>query len=196
MSVFLVVIIITISFLGSELQSSVIAESNSPEKVYLRVFLFGISLIKMTIEVARLEPENAHLYLRVNGKLVGISLTPDRTDKDSIVNYLTSPLMKAVDIKYVDICAEIGVKNGNFAAVMIAEMLRAIYCAFTSFIKSKQVLSEKHRITADGRENRLFISFFGIIRVTPANIIYSLFAAYARKLRFMRNAERKVKYDT
>ncbi len=192
MSVFFVIVIVTVAFLGSELQASVVFKSSAPDKMYLKVFLFGISIIRIGMKIEKLMPSSAYLFVRVNGKRTGISLKPDRTDKDSIINYLTSPLFKAIDIKYMDIFAEIGVENGNFAAVMIAELFRAAYCAFTSYIKSKQLLAEKHVFTANGKQNKLFIRFFGIIRVTPANIIYSLFAAFARKMSFMRAAKRKV----
>lgn len=196
MSVFLVVLIILVSFLGSEIQSSAIAESHAPDRISLKAFVFGISILKLDIVLEKLEPSSARLRFDVNGKKIAVSLTPDKTDKDSVANYLTSPLMKAIDIKYSDLRADIGVKNGDFAAVLIAEALRTAYCSFVSFIKSKQLLSEKHVITANGRENMLYIRFFGIIRVSPANIICSLFAAFARKARFARAAKRKVKNDS
>ena len=191
MSVFFVVAVIVLSFLGSELQSSAVFESRAPDKIQFKAFVFGISVIKLKIAILEAEPEVACLRTEINGKTVRLSLRPDRTDKNSLASYLTSPLFKTVDVKYMETVAEVGVKKGNFAAVMIAGAMRAAYCAFVSFVKSRQLLAEKHVFRANGNENKLFVRFFGIIRVAPANIIFSLFSALAEKIRLGRAAGKR-----
>ncbi len=201
MSVFLCVSILVLTLLGAELQASVRLHADIPKnRIESKILLFGLSIMRVIISFSELDIANKYVRLKVNGKEIGIALTTDRDNADSVINYMTNPIMNAIDFKYFNLTVTAGVNNDPFASAMLLQVMRTAYASAVAFIKNRQDLDTDQRFIMNYANNNFEAEFFGIIGLTIANIIFSFFVALARKIKNKvkngRNNDNKYRTET
>lgn len=195
-SVFFCILIIFLTLLGTDLKASVKLEANVLNNAYfLKIFIFGVSIMRVIVSLSEVDIRNRYIWLDINGKPIGIALTTDRENKDSILNYMSNPLVAAIDFKYFDFSITLGRKNNPFATAMALQAVQSVYASVVAVIKSRQDLATKQNFTMDYTDNVLKFDFFGIISLTLANIIFSFLSALTKKIKTAFEKNRRNKYD-
>lgn len=194
MSVFLTVAIIILTLICGEWKISFTVTANVLKNKYnVCLFIFGISIIRLDISYDGFVPSLKYVWLKINDNRTGVSLTFDENDKDSIAHYMSNPLAKAIDIKYIRADAFIGAAGFDSESALVVQFLRMALASCVSWLKSMQKLDFAGNVRAVFGKDSLKISVFGIIGTTPANIIYSFISAYFEKNNRNRVVRRRVK---
>lgn len=184
MSVFLTVLVISLAFVCGEWKASVRAESDElPFECAVSIYVFGVSIIRLRISFDGFVPALRCVWLKVNGRRLGISLTFDENDKNSIAGYLSNPLAKAVDIKSLFVKLRLGIAGYAGSTVIAIQFIRLALSAALTVLKGMQRVDFRSDIRADFGKNRAKLHVFGIIGLSPVNIIYSFAAAFVKKVR-------------
>lgn len=196
MSVFLCITIIFLTFFGSDLRVSAAFDADAANNEYfIKLYFFGISILRITVAFVGFDVKNRYLRLRLNKKEIGIALTSDRTNKDSILNYMSNPLIGAIDFRYFDFTVIVGAADNAFLSAMALQVIKSIYFSFVAVIKNKQDLDTDEKFIMDYVGNNVKLRFYGIISLTPANIIFSLLIALSDKISAaIRAKEAKIDY--
>lgn len=196
MSVFLCVSILLLTLVGADLQASVGLRADIlKNSIEAKIMVFGISIMRVRVSFSEFDLKNRYVWLKINKKPIGIALTTDKENKDSILNYMTNPIMNAIDFKYFDLSVIVGRINNPFLTAMVLQTIRTGYSAFVAFIKNRQDLDTDQSFVMNYTEDTLKIDFFGIISITLANIIFSFFIAIIRKIKDNLKKRRKSKDD-
>lgn len=192
MSVFLCVSILILTLFGAELQASVDFHANLLKNAMdVKIMAFGISIMRVKVSFIELDLANKYVWIKINKKSLGIALTTDRDNKDSILNYMTNPIINAIDFKYFDLFVNAGICENPFMTAMLLQTVRMGFASVVSYIKNRQDLETDKSFVMNYFENVLKIGFFGIISITLANIIFSFFVAIVRKIRTNMKTRRK-----
>lgn len=193
MSVFLCTAIIILTFLGADLRMTLDLRAAATKNDYFMKFiLFGISIIRVRISYDGFDLGKRYLWLKINGRSVGIALTADMLNPDSVFNYISSPILKALDFKYINLKLTLGIANDAFLSAMALQLIRSVYYSAVAVIANRQILKTEEKFIVDCAGNNANIELIGIISLTPANIIYSLFKAFGRKMRATKAKEVRV----
>lgn len=194
MPVFLaVVIIVLILFCGEWRISFTVAANVLHNEYNVCMYIFGISIIRLNISYDDFVPSLKYVWIKINDKRMGISLTFDENNKDSIAHYMSNPIAKAVDIKYIRTDALIGAAGFDSESALVVQFMRMALASCVSWLKSMQKLDFAGNVKAVFGKDSLSIYIFGIIGATPANIIYSFIAAYFEKHNRKKVVRRSVK---
>lgn len=151
--------------------------------IYIKIMIFGISAIKIKAEFIEFDVFRRYLWLRIKGKTVGIALTADTDNQDSVLNYLANPILKFIDFRFFDINIAIGVAKNAFLTAFIVMGIKSLIFSVISVIKCSQTLKTYERFNAVYGNNCVKADFFGIISMTPANIIFSFVYASIDKIK-------------
>ena len=181
MSVLFTVILIVLLALCGEWRASIRAEADIlANECTLTVNVFGLSVIRVRISLDGFMPAQRYLWLKANGNRIGISLTADASVKDSIVNYLNNPLAGAIDVKTLFVKVRLGAAGFDAESALAVQFVRLLLAAGVTMLKGMQRVEFRSDVrTAKDNAAKLYV--FGIIGVSPANIIYSFAAAFAKK---------------
>ena len=191
MAIFLTVTILVITVLCGEWRASFTAEADITGKKYLiKVMVFGVSILRLDISPDGFAPALGYVWLRVNGKRRGISLTTDESDKDSIIRYLRNPLTDALDVHRMSLGVRIGAAGYDAESALLVQLVRMAAAAGVTVLKGMQRVDFSGRIRADFGKNTLRIYAKGIMGACPANIIYGFAAAAVRKAAAKMRGER------
>lgn len=157
---------------------------------YIALFFFGVSIIKLNVEFATFDWNARKLTLKVNGRDFSTVFAP-KGEKDSILNYLASPIFSIIDFIYFDIDFRFGYAKNAFVTMAVLQAVRMTAQAATAIIKSSQPLDVKETFTPEYNKDAVKLCFDGIISISIANIIYSLIHAHRIKIR--KNSARPAK---
>lgn len=195
MSVFLCISILLLTLVGADLQASVDAHADILKNtIEAKIMVFGISIMRVRVSFIEFDLKNRYVWIKINNKPTGIALTVDKNNKDSILNYMTNPIMNAIDFKYFDLSVTVGRMNNPFFTAMVLQAVRTGYAALVAYIKNRQDLDTDQKFVMNYAEDMLKIDFFGIISITLANIIFSFIVAIIRKIKD-KLKRRRTKYD-
>lgn len=182
MSVFLCLTIVILTFLGADMRMTLdLRVAATKNDYFMKFILFGISILRVKISYDGFDLAKRYLWLKINGRSVGIALTADTLNPDSILNYITSPILKALDFKYINLKLTLGIANDAFLSAMALQLIRSVYYSAVAVIANRQILKTEEKFIIDYAGNNVNVELIGIISLTPANIIYSLFKAFGRK---------------
>lgn len=183
MSVFLCITIILLTLFGADLRMSAAFDADAANNDYfIKLYFFGISVIRITVSFVSFDIRSRYLRLRLNKKEIGIALTTDRTNKESILNYMSNPLMRAIDFRYFDLTVIMGAAGNAFLSAMALQVVKSAYHSLVAVVKNRQDLDTDERFIMDYAGNNVKLRFYGIISLTPANIIFSLIIALSDKI--------------
>ncbi len=184
MSVFLCLTIVILTFLGADMRMTLdLRVAATKNDYFMKFILFGISILRVKISYDGFDLAKRYLWLKINGRSVGIALTADTLNPDSILNYITSPILKALDFKYINLKLTLGIANDAFLSAMALQLIRSVYYSAVAVIANRQILKTEEKFIIDYAGNNVNVELIGIISLTPANIIYSLFKAFGRKVK-------------
>lgn len=196
MSVFLCITIISLTFFGADLRLSAAFDADAANNDYfVKIYIFGISVIRITVSFVGFDIATRYLRLRLNKKEIGIALTADRSNKDSVLNYMSNPLMSAIDFRYFDLTVILGSAGNAFLSAMALQTIKSAYYSLIAVVKNRQDLDTDGRFIMDYAGNNVKLRFYGIISITPANIIFSLIIALSDKISAAVKTKRRQKFD-
>lgn len=181
MSVFLCISIISLAVFGADLRITVSADVDAVKNEYFaKIYVFRLSIMRVIISFIEFDIIHRYLWLGINGRAVGLALTADRSNADSILNYMSSPVLGAVDFRQFDLRVSVGSAENAFVAAMALQSIRTAFAVIVAYIRSRQHLAVREEFVMEG-EKSLKLRFHGIISLTPANIIFSLLTAAGTK---------------
>lgn len=173
-----------LTFLGADMRMTLdLRVAATKNDYFMKFILFGISILRVKISYDGFDLAKRYLWLKINGRSVGIALTADTLNPDSILNYITSPILKALDFKYINLKLTLGIANDAFLSAMALQLIRSVYYSAVAVIANRQILKTEEKFIIDYAGNNVNVELIGIISLTPANIIYSLFKAFGRKVK-------------
>ena len=149
---------------------------------HFSLFFFGISVFKVKVKILSFDAKTRRVSLQINKKVFVTSFTPE-TESDSILNYITMPLFSIIDFIYINAHFRFGYKNDAFLTMLAVETVQIASYAFLSVLKSSQELKISESFVPVYGKDDFSFDFDGIITVSIANIIYSVFFALGRKLK-------------
>lgn len=193
MSVFLCITLIALTFFASDLRLSAAFDADAANNEYfIKIYFFGLSVLRMSVSFKHFDLRRRHLTLGINKKEVGITFTADRNDKDSVLNYMSNPLMSAIDFRYLDLTVIMGGADNAFLSAMALQLVKSAYFSLVAVIKNRQDLDTDEKFIMDYAGNNIKLRLYGIISITPANIIFSLLTALIDKLSSVRKKEARI----
>lgn len=160
-------------------------------KYTINICVFGINIMRTEISYDGFVPALGYIWLRSGDKRIGISLTGDENERDSLRHYLASPLAAALDVKSLRIDAGIGAAGYDAESALLAEAARLFAAVFVSGLKSMQKAEISGSVHAAFGKDMLELYIYGIIGATPANIIYGFIAAFVKKHVVIRERDEK-----
>ncbi len=147
----------------------------------IKVCVFGISIIRLDLAFDGFTPALGYVWLKANGRRVGISLTADESDRDSVLRYLHNPLADAVDVYRMRVGVRLGIAGYDAETAFAVQIMRMAAAAGVTMLKGLQRVEFSGNIRADFGKNGAYLHAKGIMGASPANIIYSFAAAAARR---------------
>lgn len=159
---------------------------------YIKLRLFFIPLFSGKIHLEALDLKHSNLILEFKRKREEIHLNADKNDKQSIRNFIKKvPILSAIRVRNVTFDAAIGKSDDAFFTTLTAGSLRTVFYALAAVLKSREDVTVRERILAVYTEDKLQANVFGIISLSIANIIYSLWTAFKNLLKTPRRIRRR-----
>lgn len=193
MLAFFRILIVFLTLVSADLQTTVIIESEPKNnKYFMKICLFGLSIMRVIVSIKAFDVLKRRLTLKINGKLKRLTLSANMADTESIAYLMTSPTIKAIDVKYIKMSFEVGGKSNPFYSVMILQTVKLLFYSFCGFIRSRQNLVNEGRFSMNNDNNELSLRFHCILSLTIINVIWSLVLAFKRRLKINRKKEEVV----
>lgn len=160
------------------------------QKGYFVVKVFGLAVLG---GVAELEGNRLHITHK-NCKTTRIKITPDKSDEESIVNYLDNAFLSVADVKKLYVYFNAGKSDNAAFAALAGAAGRVIINILLSTLRGRYPnLDYAEGAESNFDEDVLHLSVDSIINISIADIIYSLLYAKIRAVRKNRSDAQKSK---
>lgn len=145
---------------------------------YVRVSLFFLPVFRADV---RLDSAFGNLLVTHGKKTDEIHLNADKTDERSIVRLIRRPMLSCLRVRRLVLDARVGFRDNAAATTYTLTVLRAAFGAVSAFFRSREDITVLGRFVPAYTADTLEADAFGIISLSIANIIYSLFAALRQR---------------
>ena len=148
---------------------------------YVRVSLFFLPVFRAEVRTDSAGAAFGSLLVTHGKKTDEIHLNADKTDERSIVRLIRRPMLSCLRVRRLVLDARVGVRDNAAATAYALAVLRAAFGAVSAFFRSREDITVSGRFVPVYTADTLQADAFGIISLSVANIIYSLFAALRQR---------------
>jgi len=145
-----------------------------------KIRVFGIPVYAGSFYAESKDPTHNNLILVHHEKRAEIHLSADKKDRQSVVSYLSNPLLSNLRLKYLALDVRLGVKHDPFLTTMAFGSARIVLYSVLGFIKTRFGTEITENFTPDYYSDRLDFSARAEISIRPADILYGLVLATAK----------------
>lgn len=149
----------------------------------VKVKIFFLTVFNAKWEVERVSAVQKNIIITSGKKRAEIHLNTDKKDSESVMLLFRSfPIASYMVWCHLSVSASVGFAKNAFVTTMTVGTLRIFMESFGAFLKSRQKMSVCKSIEPVYFHDELSFSIYGIIKLSPANIINSVIAGWKNKL--------------
>lgn len=149
----------------------------------IEVSLFGfVKLFKTEVYLRHLDPLRNNLVVKGKNKEYEFHINADKRDEKSIIKFFDVDFLPYINIVTLELELEVGKRDDAFFTTMTLGAIRIIFYSIFAALKSSQKLDVRENFVAEYNRDLFRTSFFGIINISIADIIFSFILYLGKKI--------------